>query len=82
MQDAMKIVRVEQALLRFFSTACQSSSTQEMMDGYLKMTDLRTMKRISRFTTAVQLVSYGVVGIVVIAVYQVLMLPMQMLGAL
>ena len=82
MQDAMKIIRVEQALLRFFSTACQSSCTQEMMDGYLKMTDLRTMKRISRFTATVQLVSYGVVGAVVIAVYQVLMLPMQMLGTL
>ena len=52
------------------------------MDGYLKMTDLRTMKRISRFTATVQLVSYGVVGAVVIAVYQVLMLPMQMLGTL
>ena len=37
---------------------------------------------LSRFTATVQLVSYGVVGAVVIAVYQVLMLPMQMLGTL
>ena len=82
MENAMKIVGVEPALLRFFSTACQSSSCREMMDGYLTMTTIRTMKRIRRFSSIVQLASYTAVGIMIVLVYQILMLPMQMLSTL
>lgn len=82
MKEAMQIAGVEKALLRFFATATQSSSCLSMMEGYLTMTGVRTMKRISRFSTTVQLISYIATGVVITVVYQVLMLPMQMLGTL
>ena len=82
MMEAMKIAGVEEALLRFFSTAVQSSSCRQMMHGYLQMSEIRTKRRIQRFALSVQLVSYIAVGVVIVVVYQVLMLPMQMLGTL
>lgn len=82
MVDAMKLADVEDLLLRYFTMGGQSAKLLPMMEQYLKMTKARNEMRIRRFAGCVQLVSYCAVGIVIVLVYQVLMLPMQMIAQL
>lgn len=82
MDQAMKHADVEGALVRYFTTAYHSSSCAQMMDAYLAMTSLRNDQTIRRFTDTVQLFSYGTAGIIIVLVYQILSLPMQMIGTM
>ncbi|MGM9941109.1 MAG: type II secretion system F family protein [Bulleidia sp.] len=82
MDQAMKQADVEGALVRYFTTAYHSSSCSQMMDAYLAMTSLRNERTIRRFTDAVQLFSYGAAGVIIVLVYQILTLPMQMIGTM
>ena len=56
-----------------------SSSSEEMLEGYLQMVEIRKQQAIKRYSTYIQLISYSVIAIVLIFVYQILMMPMTML---
>ncbi len=79
MMEAVKQTRMEETLLRFFRIAILSSSCEEMLEGYLKMVQIRKEQAIKRFSRYIQLFSYSLIGFVMIFVYQILMLPMSML---
>lgn len=70
---------VENALLRFMKIALYTTDAEKMLEGYLNMTSLRTDRKIKNLSRAVQLVSYSMIGGVLIFVYQVLMLPMSLM---
>lgn len=80
MNDALKAAEVESMLLRYFSAGSIAGQVLKMMEQYLRMTKERNDKRIRRFASCVQAFSYIAVGIVIVLVYQVLMLPMQMIS--
>lgn len=82
MDMAMRNADIEDALVRFFHTAFHSSSLNEMMAGYLLMTERRTRQQIHRFSIMVQLMAYGATGMIIILVYRVLMLPVAMIGTI
>ncbi len=77
--EAVQHTHVEASLIRFFKIATVSSTTDEMIDGYLKMVKERTTMQIRKFSYEVQIVSYSFVGAVLIFVYRILLIPMQML---
>ncbi len=79
MEQAIYHSSVETALIRLFRTAIRTSSCVEMMESYLEMTHQRTIKRIKKISLSIQLLSYSAIGSVLILVYQVLLIPMQML---
>ena len=77
--EAMQKTEVEEALLRFVKISYYSSGSEEMLEGYLEMVQKRKEQAIRRYTKVVQCISYGVCGVVIVFVYQVLMMPMRML---
>ena len=49
------------------------------IEGYLVMNQQRHIKQVRIFTRCVQLSCYGTIGLILLVIYQILMLPMQML---
>ena len=70
---------VEHALQQFFQIALHGSNCEKMLEGYLVMNQQRHIKQVRIFTRSVQLSCYGAIGLILLVVYQILMLPMQML---
>ena len=70
---------VEHALQQFFQIALHGSNCEKMLEGYLVMNQQRHIKQVRIFTRSVQLSCYGVIGLILLVVYQILMLPMLML---
>lgn len=81
-EHAMSSPFVESALSRFIHLAALSGQCDSMLEGYLTMSKKRSEASIRRFSTAVQLFSYTLIGIVLIFVYSILMMPMNMLQML
>lgn len=77
--EAIQKTHIEKALLRFLKIAVFSSSSEEMLKGYLQMVEIRKQQAIKRYSTYIQLISYSLIAIVLIFVYQILMMPMTML---
>ena len=51
-----------------------------MLESYLQLARKRVQQKTKRLTAVVQVCAYGIIGMVLILVYQVLMLPMSMLS--
>lgn len=70
---------VEHALQQLFQIALHGSNCEKMLEGYLVMNQQRHIKQVRIFTRSVQLSCYGTIGLILLVIYQILMLPMQML---
>lgn len=79
MSDAVESPYLEKKLARFFRMAVYAGSTEEMLSGYLAMSQARTARHIRTLTRIIQAAAYGGIGILLVLVYQVLMMPMTML---
>ena len=78
-QQTIESVYIEDTLARFFKVAVYSSKVEEMLEGYLHLCQTRIEKQIRQFTRVVQIISYTMIGILIVFVYRILMLPMTML---
>lgn len=76
---AIEKANVEKTLLRFFRIALYASDCVGMLEGYLKMVEIRKQRAIRTYTRYVQCFSYSCIGVVLVFVYQILMIPMTML---
>lgn len=73
---------VEHALQQFFQIALHGSNCEKMLEGYLCMSQERSARQVKHFTQAIQMICYGMIAIILLIIYQVLMLPMQMLQSI
>ena len=78
-EETLHTPYVEHALQQFFQIALHGSNCEMMLEGYLVMSQQRHIKQVRIFTRSVQLLCYGAIGLILLVVYQILMLPMQML---
>ena len=78
-EETLHTPYVEHALQQFFQIALHGSNCEKMLEGYLVMNQQRHMKQVRIFTRGVQLSCYGTIGLILLVIYQILMLPMQML---
>jgi len=62
--------------------AMQASNCQSMLKGYLEMCRVRKERAIKRTSYIIQIISYSLIGIVLIMVYSVLMAPLKVLESL
>ncbi len=81
-EKAVETPLIEKKLTRFFRTAVYASDCVRMLDGYLAMCDERTDAQIRRFSQAVQIFSYSLIGITVVLAYRVLLIPMTVIQGL
>ena len=82
LEDASDTALLESSLSRFMKTAVYSSDCERMLEGYLKMTEIRTQVQIKRFSRTVQFVSYILIGILIVLMYRLLFMPMNMIQAM
>ena len=80
--DAVNMPWLDPSLLRFMKIASYSSEMESMLEGYLEMAKERSRRQCRRITRAVQILSYGAIGTIVILIYQIMLLPMKMLGGI
>ena len=80
--EAVSTDYVEPVLSRFFKTAFYASECEKMLEGYLQMSSVRTAVMIRRFSVTVQLISYSMIGSMIVFVYLIMMVPMQMLQSI
>ncbi|MBR2669317.1 MAG: type II secretion system F family protein [Solobacterium sp.] len=80
--EAFEQKDIDRLLVKFIKIAVYSSNLTEMLEGYLKLTEERLDRQCKRLTNTVQLITYTLIGIVLIFVYQILMLPMSILTQL
>ena len=78
-EETLHTPYVEHALQQFFQIALHGSNCEKMLEGYLVMNQQRHIKQVRIFTRGVQLSCYGTIGLILLVIYQILMLPMQML---
>ena len=82
MIEAMKNKYIDDRLSRFIKIAINTSELNMMLDGYIMQFEKRFKKYIKKLSLGIQLTSYILVGIVIIFVYQILFIPMSMIGGL
>ncbi|MCH3961182.1 MAG: type II secretion system F family protein [Solobacterium sp.] len=80
--EAAEKSTAESALVRIFHIAVYASNCQELLQGYLNMVSQRTEHEIQVYARMVQLFSYSAVAAVIVSVYQVLLMPIQMMQTL
>ena len=78
-EETLHTPYVEHSLQQFFQIALHGSNCEKMLEGYLVMNQQRHTKQVRIFTRSVQLSCYGTIGLILLVIYQILMLPMQML---
>lgn len=79
---AVQQAAAESAFVRIFEIAVYASNCEEMMEGYLDMVQKRTEDEIHHFSRIIQCISYAAVAVVIALVYQVLLMPIQMMQTL
>ena len=77
--EAVDSPALDSLLLKFIRIAVYSSDLENMLTGYLDLSQQRLDRQCRRITNTVQLISYAMIGVVLVFVYQVLMLPMNIL---
>lgn len=82
MVEAMRNKYIDDRLSRFIKIAINTSELNMMLDGYILQFEKRFKKYMNKLSLGIQLTSYILVGIVIIFVYQILFIPMSMIGGL
>lgn len=80
--EAAEKSTAESALVRIFRIAVYASNCEELMEGYMNMVSRRTEHEIAVYARIVQMFSYSAVAAVIVSVYQVLLMPIQMMQTL
>ncbi len=80
--DALDTPLLDSSLCRLLKIAVYSSDMDNMLDGYLEIAQKQAEIKCRRITAAAQVLSYISIGLILIIVYQLLMLPLQIISAL
>lgn len=76
---AIETSSLDSVLNRFMKIAYYASNVEEMMTSYLTVANLNIRNTTKKLTYLIQIFSYTLIGILLIFIYQVLMLPMNLL---
>ena len=79
---ALDMPWLDPTLIRFMKIAFYSSEMESMLEGYLQMSKERSRRQCKRITRAVQILSYAAIGVIIILIYQIMLLPMKLLGSI
>lgn len=78
--EAMHTRHLDPALYRFMRIAVNTDGAKGMMKSYLAMSGERMKRRLRKLSRIIRFVSYAGCGILLVIVYQILMMPMNVLS--
>ena len=77
LNEALKMNYLDHNLSRLIKIASYSNDFINHLDSYTSMCKIKFQKRIKKDTLIIQLITYALVGFIIIFMYQVLFMPMQ-----
>lgn len=80
--SALDMPWLDPTLIRFMKIAFYSSEMESMLEGYLTMSKERSQRQCKRITRVVRILSYAAIGTIIILIYQIMLLPMKLLGGI
>ncbi len=82
MTQAMQTPYLDEKIARFIKIAQYSGAMGPMLESYMTQFQMRFTNFCKRLAKAIQTLSYGMIGLVIIFIYQILFIPMGVLGGL
>lgn len=82
LKSSTNIIYIDQTLNKFINIASYSKNGLSILNGYVEFASKKIMKEMKTVSSIVQIVSYVLIGFVIIFIYQILFLPMQALNML
>ncbi len=82
MVGAMHNPYLDERIERFIKIALYSGEMSAMLEGYLVQFQNRFKRYCQKWSKAIQLLSYCLIGLVIIFIYQILFIPMGIIGGL
>lgn len=79
-EKAMSHIYLDPLLGRFMQIAIHSSSTKEMLTSYIELNREKGFQLATKASKGITVFAYAFIGILIVLVYQVLLLPLSMLG--
>lgn len=73
---------IDEVLYRFMMLAVNTSSLDNILDSYLRLSEMKVEKSCKKVGIIMQLSSYIIITIVLIFIYQVLFLPLNIISSL
>ena len=80
MKEAMKNPFLDSKVSRFINIAIYSNNIETMLETYLKNFDYRFSRYCRKLSKIIQIFSYVSIAIVIIFIYQILFIPMSIIG--
>lgn len=78
--ESLQNIGVDETFLHYYLIGSRSNNLQAMLDLYQRKTEKRIDLAIKKISIWIQVLSYFSVGAVVLIVYQVMLLPMELLN--
>ena len=78
--EGLKNIGVDEAFIHYYLIGSRSNNLQAMLQLYQKKTEKRIDRSIKKLSIWIQALSYFSVGAVVLIVYQVMLMPMELLN--
>lgn len=75
--EASKKTYFDETLEKFMNIASYTTNFTGILENYVELANSKIVNSMKRLTTILQLISYAIVGFVIVFIYQVLFLPMQ-----
>lgn len=82
MVEAISNPYLDTRLKSFIEIAINTTELNKMLEGYLSQFEMRFKKYTTKMSKMIQIFSYVLIGIVIIFIYQLLFIPMGLLGEL
>ena len=77
--EAVGIDYLDPSFQKLMKTVVLSNDAMHLLEGYLKVADVKRKKRYKQAAQVIQMIAYVMIAIMIILVYQVLFLPLSML---
>lgn len=79
---AFSLPGVDRELGKFIQIAVLSSDIEEMLSGYIQLTEAKISRKLKSYAKLMQIISYCMIGLILVLVYQILLLPMTLIQKL
>lgn len=77
LKDATRKKYYDSSLSRFIKIANYTNDFSEIVGSYVELSREKIKRRMKRYTSTLQIITYAFIGVIIIFIYQILFMPMQ-----
>ena len=80
MENAIDLAFLDHTLYKFMIIAINTAKIEEMLLGYMEINALKVEKKCKKLSRSLQIISYLMLGIMLVFVYQILLMPLGIIS--